>query len=141
MLKKDRKANPKTTSAWVMAEGTWCIGWQNSGLQSRDRRNMTLLGGRGMRRLVDHVKWMFDLVLSNKLVLYDLENQIIGWTEYNSFSSIKVQDERTGTVHLAGSHSVSSACGTFACATGYVVVFVAKYTTAQTKNPLLWNMD
>jgi len=49
----------------------------------------------------------------------------------SGFSSIKVQDERTGTVHLAGSHSVSSACGTFACATGYVVVFVAKYTTAQ----------
>lgn len=24
-----------------------------------------------------------DLVLSNKLVLYDLENQLIGWTEYN----------------------------------------------------------
>uniref|UniRef100_A0A2K2BN90 Peptidase A1 domain-containing protein n=1 Tax=Populus trichocarpa TaxID=3694 RepID=A0A2K2BN90_POPTR len=96
MLKKDRKANPKTTSAWVMAEGTWCIGWQNSGLQSRDSRNMTLLG---------------DLVLSNKLVLYDLENQIIGWTEYNSFSGIKVQDERTGTVHLVGSHSISSACG------------------------------
>lgn len=24
-----------------------------------------------------------DLVLSNKLVLYDLENQAIGWTEYN----------------------------------------------------------
>lgn len=24
-----------------------------------------------------------DLVLSNKLVVYDLENQVIGWTEYN----------------------------------------------------------
>ncbi|KAL6970848.1 hypothetical protein U1Q18_030530 [Sarracenia purpurea var. burkii] len=49
-------------------EGQWCIGWQNSGNQSRDSMNMTLLG---------------DLVLSNKLVLYDLENQVIGWTEYN----------------------------------------------------------
>ncbi|KAJ0091958.1 hypothetical protein Patl1_26130 [Pistacia atlantica] len=49
-------------------EGLWCIGWQNSGMQSRDRKNVTLLG---------------DLVLSNKLVLYDLENQVIGWTEYN----------------------------------------------------------
>ncbi|GAY48872.1 hypothetical protein CUMW_114960 [Citrus unshiu] len=63
-------------------EDLWCIGWQNSGMQSRDRKNMTLLG---------------DLVLSNKLVLYDLENQVIGWTEYNCSSSIKVQDERTGT--------------------------------------------
>ncbi len=24
-----------------------------------------------------------DMVLSNKLVLYDLEQQTIGWTEYN----------------------------------------------------------
>ncbi|KAG8639915.1 hypothetical protein MANES_13G004700v8 [Manihot esculenta] len=49
-------------------EDVWCIGWQNSGLQSKDGRDMTLLG---------------DLVLSNKLVLYDIENQAIGWTEYN----------------------------------------------------------
>ncbi|CAN1253257.1 Aspartic proteinase 36 [Linum perenne] len=60
-------------------DGYWCLGWQNSGLQSRDRRNMTLLG---------------DLVLSNKLVLYDLERQAIGWTEYNcefqlSFHSLR----------------------------------------------------
>ncbi|KAJ8774359.1 hypothetical protein K2173_011608 [Erythroxylum novogranatense] len=76
-------------------EGLWCIGWQNSGMQSRDRRNMTLLG---------------DLVLSNKLVLYDLEQQAIGWAEYNCSSSIKVQDEKTGTVHLVGSHYISSGC-------------------------------
>lgn len=50
-----------------------------------------------------------DLVLSNKLVLYDLENQLIGWTEYNCSSSIKVKDEGTGTVHLVGSHFISSA--------------------------------
>lgn len=75
-------------------EGLWCIGWQNSGVQSRDRRNMTLLG---------------DLVLSNKLVLYDLENQAIGWTEYNCSSSIQVQDERTGTVHLVGYHYINHA--------------------------------
>ncbi|XVF84417.1 hypothetical protein PTKIN_Ptkin17bG0035300 [Pterospermum kingtungense] len=74
--------------------GLWCIGWQNSGMQSRDRKNMTLLG---------------DLVLSNKLVLYDLENQAIGWTEYNCSSSIQVLDERTGTVHLVGSHYISAA--------------------------------
>ncbi|CAJ1838641.1 unnamed protein product [Sphenostylis stenocarpa] len=72
----------------------WCIGWQNSGTQSRDNKNMTLLG---------------DLVLSNKLVFYDLENQAIGWTEYNCSSSIKVRDERTGTVHLVGFHHISFA--------------------------------
>ncbi|KAI9115070.1 hypothetical protein K1719_014083 [Acacia pycnantha] len=77
------------------SEGYWCIGWQNSGMQSRDSKNMTLLG---------------DLVLSNKLVLYDLEKQAIGWTEYNCSSSIEVKDEKTGTVHLVGSHYISSAC-------------------------------
>ncbi|XP_062108047.1 aspartic proteinase 39-like [Humulus lupulus] len=76
-------------------EGMWCIGWQNSGMQSSDRKNLTLLG---------------DLVLSNKLVVYDLENQAIGWTEYNCSSNIKVKDEKTGTVHLVGSHYISSAC-------------------------------
>ncbi|XP_052206574.1 aspartic proteinase 36 [Diospyros lotus] len=75
-------------------EGLWCIGWQNSGTQSRDWKNLTLLG---------------DLVLSSKLILYDLENQAIGWTEYNCSSSIKLQDEMTGSVHLVGAHYLSSA--------------------------------
>ncbi|KAH9621442.1 hypothetical protein KSS87_016141 [Heliosperma pusillum] len=52
----------------------WCVGWQNSAMQSRDKMNLTLLG---------------DLVLSNKLVVYDLENQEIGWTEYNWMLSLR----------------------------------------------------
>lgn len=75
-------------------EGLWCFGWQNSGIQSRDTMNMTLLG---------------DLVLSNKLVLYDLENQVIGWAEYNCSSSIQLKDELTGSVHLVGAHYLSPA--------------------------------
>ncbi|XP_019261833.1 PREDICTED: aspartic proteinase-like protein 2 isoform X2 [Nicotiana attenuata] len=66
-------------------EDLFCIGWQNSGTQSRDKWNLTLFG---------------DLVLSNKLVLYDLENQAIGWTEYNCSSSIELKDEITGSVRL-----------------------------------------
>ncbi|GAB4834982.1 hypothetical protein Ancab_033249 [Ancistrocladus abbreviatus] len=72
----------------------WCVGWQNSGMLSRDKMNLTLLG---------------DLVLSNKLVIYDLENQVIGWTEYNCSSSIQVKDEQSGTVHLVGAQNISSA--------------------------------
>ncbi|XP_010678211.1 aspartic proteinase 36 isoform X1 [Beta vulgaris subsp. vulgaris] len=72
----------------------WCVGWQNSGMLSRDKKNLTLLG---------------DLVLSNKLVVYDLENMVIGWTEYNCSSSIQVKDEQTGTVHLVGPHFISFA--------------------------------
>lgn len=75
-------------------DNTWCLGWQNSALQPKDGKGTTLLG---------------DLVLSNKLVLYDLENQVIGWTQYNCSSSIKLQDEQSGTVHLVGSHNISSA--------------------------------
>ncbi|KAF6162297.1 hypothetical protein GIB67_008426 [Kingdonia uniflora] len=77
-----------------ISEEDWCIGWQNSGLQSRDGKDITLLG---------------DLVLSNKLVVYDLENQVIGWTEYNCSSSIKLLDEQSGAVYQVGAHDLSSA--------------------------------
>ncbi|KAF5462743.1 hypothetical protein F2P56_018726 [Juglans regia] len=71
----------------------WCIGWQNSGIQSKDGSQMTLLG---------------DLVLSNKLVLYDLVELAIGWTEYNCSSGIKVKDD-SGVVYSVGAHNLSSA--------------------------------
>ncbi|XP_047319124.1 aspartic proteinase 36-like [Impatiens glandulifera] len=77
-------------------EGLWCLGWQSNGVQPRDKQDIILLG---------------DLVLSNKLVLYDLEKHVIGWTEYNCSSSIEIMDEVTGSVHLVGAHSLpSSAC-------------------------------
>ncbi|KAI3697051.1 hypothetical protein L6452_29771 [Arctium lappa] len=60
-----------------------CFGWQNNGVDSIGSRDTIVLG---------------DLVLSNKLVLYDLENQTIGWTEYNCSSSIMLRDEITGSV-------------------------------------------
>ncbi|KAH7839589.1 hypothetical protein Vadar_006067 [Vaccinium darrowii] len=69
-----------------------CIGWQNSGI-SKDGKEMNLLG---------------DMVLSSKLVLYDLENQTIGWTEYNCSSSVKVKDGQTGAEYLIGSNDLSS---------------------------------
>ncbi|KAA8538850.1 hypothetical protein F0562_025542 [Nyssa sinensis] len=72
----------------------WCIGWQNNGMQSNDKK-LTLLG---------------DLALSNKLVLYDLEKQTIGWAEYNCSLGIKVKDEQSGDVYLVGAHDLSSAC-------------------------------
>ncbi|KAK9138618.1 hypothetical protein Sjap_009212 [Stephania japonica] len=76
----------------------WCIGWQNSGMQSKDGKDTILLG---------------DLVLSNKLVFYDLENQVIGWTEYNCSSTIKLQDEQSGVVYQVGPHVLSSACSLY----------------------------
>ncbi|KAL6504008.1 hypothetical protein OROGR_025931 [Orobanche gracilis] len=49
-------------------DGEYCIGWQNSGMQTKDGQELTLLG---------------DIALSDKLVLYDMENQTIGWTQFN----------------------------------------------------------
>ncbi|XP_024984319.1 aspartic proteinase-like protein 2 [Cynara cardunculus var. scolymus] len=72
-----------------------CFGWQNNDIDPVSSSDTIVLG---------------DLVLSNKLVLYDLENQTIGWTEYNCSSSIMLRDEATGSVHLVGAHSITSAC-------------------------------
>ncbi|XP_039067574.1 aspartic proteinase 39-like isoform X3 [Hibiscus syriacus] len=74
-------------------EDIWCFGWQNSGTQSKDGKDMILLG---------------DLVLSNRLVVYDVENQTIGWTEYNCSSSIKVRDESSGVEYTVGAHDIAS---------------------------------
>lgn len=71
-----------------------CIGWQNGGLQAKDGRDLILLG---------------DIVLSNKLFVYDLENQVIGWTEYNCSSSIKLLDEHSGSAYSIGAHDLSLA--------------------------------
>ncbi|KAI4342871.1 hypothetical protein MLD38_027437 [Melastoma candidum] len=77
-----------------IGQDQWCVGWQNSGVQSRDGKDMTLLG---------------DLVLLNKLVVYDLEKQTLGLTEYNCSSSIKIKDEKTGAVYTVGAHNLGSA--------------------------------
>ncbi|KAE8673719.1 Aspartic proteinase-like protein 2 [Hibiscus syriacus] len=74
-------------------EDIWCFGWQNSGMQSKDGKDIILLG---------------DLVLSNKVVVYDIENQTIGWTEYNCSSSIKVRDESSGAEYSIGAHDIAS---------------------------------
>ncbi|XP_052152133.1 aspartic proteinase 36-like [Oryza glaberrima] len=74
-------------------DNLYCVGFQNGGLQSKDGKGMVLLG---------------DLVLSNKLVVYDLENQVIGWIEYNCSSSIKIKDEQTGATYTVDAHNISS---------------------------------
>ncbi|KAK1570827.1 hypothetical protein Q3G72_007629 [Acer saccharum] len=64
----------------------------NGGVQSHDGKQTILLG---------------DLVLSGKLVVYDMENQTIGWTEYNCSSSIKIKDEKSRAVYSIGAHDIS----------------------------------
>jgi hypothetical protein len=38
--------------------------------------------------LLNFTSSVADLVLSNKLVVYDLEKEVIGWTDYNCKSQI-----------------------------------------------------
>lgn len=77
-----------------LRDNVWCSGWQSNSMKSKDGKSVTLLG---------------DLVLSNKLVLYDLENQAIGWTDYNCTSSIKLKDDKSGQAYSVGAHNLSSA--------------------------------
>ncbi|XP_052144682.1 aspartic proteinase 39-like isoform X1 [Oryza glaberrima] len=72
----------------------YCMGFQNGGVQTKDGKDMVLLG---------------DLVLSNKLVLYDLENQAIGWADYNCSSSIKISDDK-GSTYTVNADDISSGC-------------------------------
>ncbi|XP_013627035.1 PREDICTED: aspartic proteinase-like protein 2 isoform X1 [Brassica oleracea var. oleracea] len=71
----------------------YCFGWQVGGMTTEDRSEVILLG---------------DMVLSNKLVVYDLENEVIGWTDHNCSSSIKVKDG-SGGVYSVGADNLSSA--------------------------------
>ncbi|XP_071702250.1 aspartic proteinase 36-like [Rutidosis leptorrhynchoides] len=71
----------------------WCIGFQNSNLQDKSGGDLTLLG---------------DLVLSDRLVTYDMENGAIGWTDYDCTSSIKVKDEESGNVYEVVAKDISS---------------------------------
>ncbi|CAK8542528.1 unnamed protein product [Lathyrus sativus] len=75
-----------------------CIGWQKSNTQTKDGKDLILLG---------------DLVLSNKLVVYDLDNMTIGWTDFNCSSSIKVKDDQSGTVYTVAAKDLSSASTVF----------------------------
>ncbi|GER28832.1 eukaryotic aspartyl protease family protein [Striga asiatica] len=76
-----------------ISDNEYCIGWQNSASQTKDGQDMTLLG---------------DIVLSDKLVYYDLENQTIGWAQYNCSSSIRVKDGMTGSAYAVNAHDLSS---------------------------------
>ncbi|KAK4763828.1 hypothetical protein SAY87_013266 [Trapa incisa] len=76
-----------------ISEIKWCFGWMRSTMQSKDGEDITLLG---------------DLVISNKLVLYDLVDQTIGWVEYDCSSSVKVKDEKSGETYSVGAHALAS---------------------------------
>ncbi|CAA0821247.1 Eukaryotic aspartyl protease family protein [Striga hermonthica] len=91
-------------------DGEYCIGWQDSEMQGKDGQELTLLG---------------DIALSDKLVLYDMENQTIGWAQYNCSSSIKVKDEATGNSYSVVAHNLSAASTLLITNLMSLLVFIA----------------
>ncbi|KAI3893761.1 hypothetical protein MKX03_027705 [Papaver bracteatum] len=69
----------------------YCLGWQDS---QKLKSDLIILG---------------DFVLANKLVVYDLENQVLGLSDYDCSSTIGLKDDVSGAVNqVAGSNSLSS---------------------------------
>nr|XP_043618200.1 aspartic proteinase 36-like [Erigeron canadensis] len=83
----------------------WCIGFMSNGVQP----DVTLLG---------------DLVLTDRLVTYNMEDQTIGWTDYDCSSSIKVKDEESGLVYEVGGHDISGAGRTHSSAFLWMVFII-----------------
>lgn len=81
----------------------WCIGFLSIDTSPLLPKDMTLLG---------------DLVLTDKLVTYNMEDHTIGWTEYNCSSSIKVKDEETGRMYEVGAHDIPSSGRTYISSSG-----------------------
>ncbi|XP_051141175.1 aspartic proteinase 39-like [Andrographis paniculata] len=75
-----------------VGDGEYCIGWQSSGVRSREGHEMTLLG---------------DLALSDKLVVYDLERQAVGWTEHDCSTGIKLRDNASGNAYDVSATNLS----------------------------------
>lgn len=92
-------------------DGDWCAGWQNSGVSTQNGKALNLLG---------------DMVLGNKLVVYNIENKTIGWTDYNCSSGVKMKDEKSGTQYVVESHDLFPSSASFlhwAC-TSFLSMFV-----------------
>ncbi|KAJ7979909.1 aspartic proteinase-like protein 2 [Quillaja saponaria] len=69
----------------------WCLGWRSGKDNSQIGLPEIILG---------------EVALMDKLVLYDLEKQVIGWTQYNCSSSIKVREGSSGAVYSVNSHNI-----------------------------------
>ncbi|KAG9153718.1 hypothetical protein Leryth_005850 [Lithospermum erythrorhizon] len=82
----------------------YCFGWVRKAPEI-DGKQVTLLG---------------DIVLSDKLIVYDLDNMTIGWSEYNCSSSIKVKDESTGKVYSVKANDITPSSASHTLCNGEV---------------------
>ncbi|XP_002971323.2 aspartic proteinase-like protein 2 [Selaginella moellendorffii] len=73
----------------------WCIGWQSSSSSAgpKDGSQLTILG---------------DIVLKDKLVVYDLDNSRIGWMSYNCSDEVKVAGHAVIASHLDSNAAIST---------------------------------
>ncbi|MCL7035324.1 hypothetical protein MKW94_006050 [Papaver nudicaule] len=60
-------------------------------------------------KFVDDSILLGDLALSNKLVVYDLDNRILGLSAYDCSSTIGLRDEDTGDINQVAGRNLSSA--------------------------------
>ncbi|GJY29595.1 aspartic proteinase-like protein 2 [Tanacetum coccineum] len=94
----------------------WCIGFLANGMNPHAPKDMTLLG---------------DILLTDKLVTYNMEDHTIGWTEYDCSSSIKVKDEETGRVYEVGAHDLSSSGSGRTCGPVFILMVFIMATKMQ----------
>ncbi|KAG9135994.1 hypothetical protein Leryth_015848 [Lithospermum erythrorhizon] len=73
----------------------YCFGWMKKAHMINGKQ-VTLLG---------------DIVLADKLIVYNLEDMTIGWTEYNCSSSIKVKDDGSGKLNSVVAHEITPSSG------------------------------
>ncbi|XP_020589281.1 LOW QUALITY PROTEIN: aspartic proteinase-like protein 2 [Phalaenopsis equestris] len=71
----------------------WCIGWQKS-----DGEGITILG---------------DIILKDKVVVYDLANQRIGWTSYDCSQPVNVSTSSGKNEYLNSNQLDTSASGKY----------------------------
>ncbi|KAI4296465.1 hypothetical protein L6164_036421 [Bauhinia variegata] len=71
----------------------WCISWARSDVVvGPEEKDLILIG---------------DEALTNRFVVYNLEDRTVGWTKYDCTSSIKVRDRLSGAVYSVGAHNLS----------------------------------
>lgn len=90
----------------------WCHGWMKSKPGSK---TSIILG---------------DMILSNKVIVYDLEKQVIGWTDHNCSSSIKVKDDQSGSDYSVQYHNLADSDASSLRLTMSFVLLVTAAATA-----------
>ncbi|KAM5561912.1 aspartic proteinase 36-like [Rosa sericea] len=107
-----------SASLWVyphdylfnLKEDHWCHGW----MQSKPGSKTGILLG--------------DMIISNKVVVYDLEKQVLGWADHNCSTSIKVKDDQSGSDYSVQYHNLASDASSLRLPMSFVLLATAAAT-------------